>query len=773
MSALGLSAPAAFDRSADGGRAGPLASRLLAYGALALFASWQWALLAAPAPRGRLVLAAAVACATALGAHRTLRLDRVRRALVLVALGIAALVLVLICAGLPVRLLAPARWGDLAAGVAQGLQSLPGVGVPYRGVDPWVRLVLVVACGLLLTVAGGLAVRALHRGVRPLGAAIVLATVFTIPVVEHTPSHPYAWGAAFTVLVGGLLWGDRLERAHLAPAAVFVGVAVIGGAVVAPGLDANRPWIDYQGIVESLNAPPAIAFDWNHSYGPLDWPRDNRVLLRVAAPGPAYWKAVDLDAFDGVRWRAQASPPQGADTQTAPHHDNWHATLRVSVRDLRSSAYVGAGTTLAIRHSPRLVLPSAPGTYATGREPLRRGDTYLTEVYTPHPSLHELSAAGTGYPAFTARYLSMDLPPSVGGPDPTVPGTPSALGPVRLEFPNFSLRSHTSPPAAVNPRLRIAIDGDPLLRASQYAPLYALARRLRAQARTPYDLIRAVQAKLAGGYAYTEHPPRPLAHRPPLVSFLFDGRAGYCQQFSGAMALLLRMGGVPARVAAGFAPGTFDDGRKEWVVRDIDAHSWVEAYVPKIGWITLDPTPGVAPPRSQLANTPLPSTTRDLARRPDARRGDVPAAVPEAEAPRSPGDATVSMWALLAGALLAGMLGGAGVYAVRSRRRPEPVAHELAELERALRRTGRSPHPPMTLRALEHRYAAHAPLAAGYVAAVRLERFGGRREGPTREQRAGLRAELAAGLGPAGRLRSWWALPPGRRGRPRVYNEGG
>ena len=46
------------------------------------------------------------------------------------------------------------------------------------------------------------------------------------------------------------------------------------------------------------------------------------------------------------------------------------------------------------------------------------------------------------------------------------------------------------------------------------------------------------------------------------------------------MALLLRMGGVPARVAAGFSPGAYDRKRSEYVVRDLDAHSWVEAYFP-------------------------------------------------------------------------------------------------------------------------------------------------------------------------------------------------
>jgi transglutaminase-like putative cysteine protease len=81
-------------------------------------------------------------------------------------------------------------------------------------------------------------------------------------------------------------------------------------------------------------------------------------------------------------------------------------------------------------------------------------------------------------------------------------------------------------------------------------------------------------------FVYNERPPR---RDVPLDAFLFEDREGYCQQFSGAMALMLRMAGVPARVASGFSPGVRDEVRDEWVVRDYDAHSWVEAYLPGAG----------------------------------------------------------------------------------------------------------------------------------------------------------------------------------------------
>jgi Transglutaminase-like superfamily len=85
---------------------------------------------------------------------------------------------------------------------------------------------------------------------------------------------------------------------------------------------------------------------------------------------------------------------------------------------------------------------------------------------------------------------------------------------------------------------------------------------------------------------------------PPLVEFVTQTRAGYCQFFAGAMALMLRYLGIPARVAVGFAGGTYDRHGRDWVVTDRDAHAWVEAWFKGYGWLPFDPTPaapGAAP----------------------------------------------------------------------------------------------------------------------------------------------------------------------------------
>jgi hypothetical protein len=251
------------------------------------------------------------------------------------------------------------------------------------------------------------------------------------------------------------------------------------------------------------------------------------------------------------------------------------------------------------------------------------------------------------------------------------------------------------------------------------------------------------------------------------MDFMFGNRLGYCQQFSGSMALLLRMGGVPARVASGFSPGRFDRKRGEFVVRDDDAHSWVEAYFPGIGWETFDPTPAASPARSQLSDSG-PSGPTQAAQRPNfglGQAGDRPALAGDPRARLAAQDGP--NWTLIAtlGVVALLLLAGAVVVSRRGRLPGGPLAPEVAELQRALHRTGRTPAPATTLNALE-RTLGGSDAALGYLRAVRAHRYGGAPSGPTAAHRRALRRELASGLGLGGRLRAWWAVPPviGRRG---------
>ena len=79
---------------------------------------------------------------------------------------------------------------------------------------------------------------------------------------------------------------------------------------------------------------------------------------------------------------------------------------------------------------------------------------------------------------------------------------------------------------------------------------------------------------------------------PVLAQFMLTGYHGYCQMFSGAMALVLRLHGIPVRVPVGFTTGVKGPGVTDpYVITDRNAHSWVEVYFPGYGWQPFEPTP--------------------------------------------------------------------------------------------------------------------------------------------------------------------------------------
>lgn len=112
---------------------------------------------------------------------------------------------------------------------------------------------------------------------------------------------------------------------------------------------------------------------------------------------------------------------------------------------------------------------------------------------------------------------------------------------------------------------------------------------------TNYDKAKAIERWLRANIAYNESIPQPPPNVDPIDWFLFDLREGYCNYYATAMIVMLRSQGIPARMAAGFAQGTYDAERDVYVVRERDAHTWVEAYFPGYGWIEFEPTQAQAP----------------------------------------------------------------------------------------------------------------------------------------------------------------------------------
>jgi len=117
-----------------------------------------------------------------------------------------------------------------------------------------------------------------------------------------------------------------------------------------------------------------------------------------------------------------------------------------------------------------------------------------------------------------------------------------------------------------------------------------LARQVAEQAATPYDKSVALETYLRSQFTYTLNL-RGTPADDPLPHFLFETRAGHCEYFASAMAVMLRTLGIPSREVNGFLPGEFNSIGGDYIVRASDAHSWVEVFFPKSGWIVFDPTP--------------------------------------------------------------------------------------------------------------------------------------------------------------------------------------
>jgi transglutaminase-like putative cysteine protease len=597
-------------------------------------------------------------------------------------------------AGAPVDQLLPPAWPSLVARLTAGAQRLTTLGSASGlvGDQPWPLAAWLLGAGAVWA-AGAVIAVSRPSSARRWAIAFGLLAVPWIAAVAARHTDQAAWQGA-AVLLAGLLWFTN-RRVAVRPVVALGLAAALISVATAQAVGPRTRWFTPASLFSSAAPFRTLQTD-SLTYGPLQGRRSGATMLEVTAAQPALWRVQVLDFFAQDIWsvRAWAAPellPQPAARPVA-------ATVRV--RGLRSDLVVAPGRIDAV-HADGKVRQDRGEAWQIIPPP-QQGDSYRVQASLVRVTAQQLQAA----PAPTDAGLSAPM-------DLYVPDAAAAGHSWRsVAVPRFG-----QPP---DPQVTAALERTP------YRPVAALARRLAAGATTQWDVVARVQRYLleGGRFRYTTNPPRAGPY--PLVDFLLRAHAGYCQHFAGAAALLLRLAGIPTRVAVGFATGVpTGDGR--FNVRDLDAHAWIEVYFQGYGWVAFNPTP-------PAAGAEIPSQLDPLAPAPAATRGGPGGP----GGPRGPGGLAV-------GAILA--LATAGVWLVRrrTRGRPAQLGHLLEDL---VHRIGGRVQPSSTLAELGVELARLiGPHTATLAAQAERARFAADAMVPTTRPRIQLARALASDLG--------------------------
>ena len=295
--------------------------------------------------------------------------------------------------------------------------------------------------------------------------------------------------------------------------------------------------------------------------------------MRVTSPLPSYWRATTLDFFTGDSW-VSSTPfpftlPGGPDPREVPRADpEPPGSLAQQTFELTgtSTNYIFTGG------YPRSLTIDIPDVVHVSDAGALRSETIL-----PSPVRYEMTTVVPRVP-----------PAQLVGTSPDYPDEVRARY-LQLPFPDAAAYRQIQEQAGVGSE-GPATDGPERLQGAQFAGIYSLNETIIDGAEDPYEITLRIERYLRTHYSYSLQVP-PSSYTSPIAAFLFDTRIGYCQHYAGAMALLLRLNGIPSRVAVGFTTGE-EIGTWTYLVTSNNAHAWVEAYFTGIGWLPFDATPG-------------------------------------------------------------------------------------------------------------------------------------------------------------------------------------
>jgi transglutaminase-like putative cysteine protease len=260
-----------------------------------------------------------------------------------------------------------------------------------------------------------------------------------------------------------------------------------------------------------------------------------------------YWRSLTYDEYTGLGWQSSQTKESGLTDGSIIHPQEFP-------------------TQLLVEQQIRLIEEIGPSIYAAGE--LLTVNMPFTVAWRPVSSSSvdpaarlDLFGASTGEKTY--RALS-----AISGADL------NALRNAGDHYPDWVIQRYLALPPGIPMRV------------------LELASELTRGAPTPLDRIRIIESYLRK-IPYTLDLPAPPVDRDIVDYFLFDLKKGYCDYYATAMVVMARAIGIPARLAMGYASGSYDSANQRYLVTEADAHSWPEIYFPGYGWIEFEPTGGL------------------------------------------------------------------------------------------------------------------------------------------------------------------------------------
>jgi len=408
---------------------------------------------------------------------------------------------------------------------------------------PWDMLLFVGFC-LIVNVSMALTNLLADLVVFSLASLVLLVRLHIVLLQDRwqryniVPSGEMDW----RLLRGGLTWALVLViMAFFTPR---VGAAEVLGRAYnvfeSPYHSVEAEWQRFFAGVSGPSKMRGVSFTESFRLGQSPNLSD-RVVMTVDAASGHFWRAMTYDFYTGGSWRNTETDRVDKVAVPALGRERFDATFEINVQQPGGLLFV-ANEPVKV-NIPAQFQTGADRTYSTGMRAVRGGQASEKYTVTSFVSVADkavLRRGPTGYSDYIKqKYLQL----------------PSTL-PQRVKD---------------------------------------LAHRIAKDETNNYDMAEAIESYLRTTYHYAPQVKAAPPGRDPVDYFLFDLKEDFCEYFSASMTVMLRELGIPARVVEGYTTGTLDPNTGKYVVKELDAHAWVEAYFPTFGWIEFEPTPSQAP----------------------------------------------------------------------------------------------------------------------------------------------------------------------------------